>query len=70
MVAEAIAMRNGLKAIVQAGFIDVHIEGDNKILMQAVQGHIQVSREIQVLLQDISSYLQLCNQVFITNVFR
>ena len=47
----------------QVGFTDIHIEGDNKILIQAVQDHIQVSWEIQVLIQDIHTYSQLCNNV-------
>ena len=51
----------------QVGFTDIHIEGDNKILIQAVQGHIQVSWEIQVLIQDIHTYSQLCNNVHMFN---
>ena len=30
-------MLNGIKAAIQAGFTDIHIEGDNRILIQAVQ---------------------------------
>jgi len=45
---EAIAMRKGIRAAVQAGFTKIHIEEDNKILIQAVQGHIQMPWEIQV----------------------
>ena len=41
MIAEATAMRNGIKAAVQAGFTYIHIEGDSKTLSQAIQGHIQ-----------------------------
>jgi len=40
LIAKATAMRNEIKAAVQAGFTNIHIEGDNKILIQAVQGHI------------------------------
>ena len=65
-----VAMRNGIKAALQAGFTDIHIEGDNKTLIQAVQGHIQVPWEIQVLIQDIHTYIQLCNKVLITHVLR
>ena len=45
-IVEATAMRNGIKAAVQVGFTNTHIEGDNKTLIQAVQGHIQASWEI------------------------
>ena len=57
LVAEATTMRNGIKAALQAGFTDIHIKWDNKILIQAVQGHIQVPWEIQVLIQDIHTFL-------------
>jgi len=40
LIAEATAMRNGLRAALEAGFSNIHIEGDNKILIQAVQGRI------------------------------
>lgn len=70
MVAEATAMRNGIRAALQAGFTDIHIEGDNKILIQAVQGHIQVPWEIQVLIQDIHTYIQHCSKIIITHIFR
>ena len=47
----------------QAGFINIHIEGK-------VQGHFQTLREIQVLVQDIYSYLQSCNHVIVSYTFR
>ena len=40
LVTEATAMRNGLRAAVMARFNNIHIEGDNKILIQPVQGLI------------------------------
>ena len=49
LVAEATAMRNGLRAAAQVGFTNIHIEGDNKILIQAVQGCIQPPWEICLL---------------------
>ena len=70
LVAEATAMRNGLRAVVQAGFTNIHIEGDNKILIQAVQGCIQPPWEIHVLVQDILFYLQKCNHVIVQHIFR
>ena len=62
MIAEVTAMRNGIKATIQAGFTHIYIEGDNKTLIQAVQGYISSSWEIQVLVQDILAYIQLCNK--------
>jgi len=63
-------MRNGLRAVVKAGFTNIHIEGNNKTLIQAVQGRIQHPGEIQVLVQDILFYLQKCNHVLVQHIFR
>ena len=70
LIAEATAMRNGLRAAIEAGFSNIHIEGDNKILIQAVQGRIQPPWEIQVLVQDIIYFLQKCNHVIVHHIFR
>ena len=70
LVAEATAMRNGLQVAVKAIFTNIHIEGDNKILIQALQGCIQPPWEIQVLVQDILFYLQKCNHVIVQHIFR
>ena len=63
-------MRNGIKVAVQTDFTDIHIGGDNKIITQVVQGHIQASWDIQVLIQDIHTYIQLCNNVYIAGIFK
>ena len=69
-MAEATAMCNGLKAVIQARFMDIHIEGDNRILIQAVKGQIQIPWKIQVLVQDITIFLDRFNQVIINHIFR
>ena len=69
LIVEVMTMRNRIKAAVQAGFTDIRIEGDNKIFIQAVQSHIQASWEIHILIEDIRTYIQLCNNVHITHVF-
>ena len=63
-------MRNGIKAAVQAGFKNVDVEGDKKIIIQAVQGRIKVLWEIQTLLHDITSFLKCCNQVTISHIYQ
>jgi len=70
MVAEATTMRNRIRAGVQAGFTNIHIEGDNKVLIQAVQGQIQTPWEIHVLVQDIHYYFQSCSHVLVKHTFR
>ena len=42
LVAETTTMRNGLKAAAQVGFTDIHMEGDNRILIQVVKMKIQI----------------------------
>jgi len=70
LVAEATTMRNRIKAAVQAGFTDIHIKGNNRILIQAVQRKVQVPWEIQVLVQDITTFLNRFNKVIINHIFR
>jgi len=55
LVAEATIMRNGIRAAAQAkaGFTNIQVEGDNKILIQAIQEKIQPLWEIQTLVHDI-----------------
>jgi len=48
LVAEATTIRNESRVAVQASFMNIHIERDNKILIQPVQGHNQTPWEIQV----------------------
>jgi len=57
LVVEAKTMCKWIRAIVQAIFTNIYIEGDNHILIQAVKRKIRVLWEIQVLLQDITTFL-------------
>uniref|UniRef100_A0A7C9DB70 RNase H type-1 domain-containing protein n=1 Tax=Opuntia streptacantha TaxID=393608 RepID=A0A7C9DB70_OPUST len=63
-------MRNGIKAAVHSGFQNIHVEGDNKTLIQALTDRIDVPWLIHTLVQDIKLYLQQCNNVIITHIFR
>ena len=62
-------MRNGLRAAIHAGYTNIHLEGDNQVLIQAVQGRVQVPWEIQTLVEDILAYFQLCNHVSVSHIF-
>ena len=70
LVAEATTMRNGLRVAIHAGYTNIHLEGDNQILIQAVQRRIQVPWEIQTLVEDILAYFQMCNHVRVNHIFR
>jgi len=63
-------MCNGIKATVQAGFKNVDVEGDKRIIIQVVQGGIKVLWEMQTLLHDITSFLKCCNQVTISYIYQ
>jgi len=69
-VAEVTALRNGLKVAVQVGFTDIHIEGDNRILIQAVKRKIQIPWKTQVLIQDITIFLDRFHKVIVNHIFR
>ena len=42
LVTEATVTRSGVKAVIQVGYREVHIEGGNKILLKAITGKIQL----------------------------
>lgn len=46
LVVEAITIRNGIWAVAKTGFTNNHIEGNNRIIIQAVKRQIQVPWEI------------------------
>ena len=52
-VAEATAMRDGIRAALNAGFRKILVEGDNQIVIKAVQKQIQTLWQIAPLLEDI-----------------
>ena len=70
LIAEVTAMRNGLQVGVRTGYPNIHIEWDNKVLIHAVQRWIHRPWEIQILVQDILAYVQLCNKIYIHHIFR
>ena len=52
LVAEATAMRYGISAL-QIGYRKILIEGDNQIVIRAIQKQIHTSWQIAPILQDI-----------------
>ena len=63
-------MRDGVLAAAKAGFTNINIKGDNRILIQAIKGQVHVPWEIQVLVQDIHSFLQGFTNFVIHHIFR
>jgi len=53
LVAEARALRDGLRLMIQAGFNNIVIEGDNMIVIQVLKGKILVPWQISNIIEDI-----------------
>ena len=66
LVVKAMPMHNGIQAAVHAGFMNTVVEGDNKILIQAMKGQMQAAWQIQTLLQDIQTYKSATLSVSLT----
>ena len=52
-MAEARALRDGLRLAIQAGFNNIVIEGDNKIVIHALKGKIHIPWQISNIIEDI-----------------
>lgn len=70
IVAEARALRDGLWLAIQVGFKQIAIEGDNKIVIQSLKGHIQIPWQILNIIKDIHLWQTQGIQLLITHIFR
>ena len=63
LVAEATAMRDGISAALQAGFRRIEVEGDNQIVLKAVQKQIHTPWQIATILDDIWNMISSCELI-------
>ena len=70
LVAEARALRDGLRSAIQARFKQIAIEGDNNIVNQALKGHIQVPWQILNIIKDIHIWQTQGTHLLINHIFR
>ena len=70
LVAEAVALRDGLQATIDTGLPHLQIEGDNRIVIQAVKGEIRTPWRTHILVQDIRNVLSRFMSPSIQHVFR
>jgi len=70
LVAEATAMRDGICAAVQAGFRQIEVEGDNQIVLKAVQKQIPVPWQIATVIEDIWNMIPNCESITFTHIYR
>lgn len=70
LVAEARALRDGLREVIKAGFQFLLIEGDNSTVIQAIKGATHTPWTISLIVSDILHYMQQLTQVFLSHNFR
>ena len=69
LVTEATTLRDGLKAALDAGMMYLHIEGDNRMVIQAIKGKIHIPWRIQMLVHDSRTMLSSFTSPTIQHIF-
>ena len=62
-------MRDGIRSALQAGFHQVEVEGDNRIVLQAVQKQIAVPWQIGPIIEDIWNMLPGCETISFKHIY-
>ena len=70
IVAEATAMRDGIRAALDAGYRKIQVEGDNQIVIKAIQNQIHTPWQIATLLEDIRNMIINCEDISFTHIYR
>ena len=70
LVAEATALRDGLRTALRRGYRKIEVEGDNMIVIQAVRKQILPPWQIQTIIADIWNLITDCEQVRISHIYR
>jgi len=69
-VAEARAFRDGVHTTTKAGYRWLQIEGDNLIIIEALQGKSAIPWQINHVIQDVRHLLAQFDQVVIKHIYR
>ena len=70
LVAEATAVRDGLKYALEAGYRRIEVEGDNQVVLNAIQGRITPPWQISTLIADIKNLAAGCEEISFKHVYR
>ena len=70
IMAEGGALRNGIQAAFIGGYRNLEIEGDNMLIIQAIQGQVQVPWQVRNIVLEIKGILAQCAQVKIRHIYR
>jgi len=63
-------MREGISAALQAGFRKMEVEGDNQIVLRAVQKQSSIPWQIAPIIEDIWNMLSTCQIVTFKHIYR
>jgi len=67
---EVKVLHSGLQLAIQKGFNDIVIKGDNKVLIQALKGKIQIPWKLSNRIEDIHIWQKQGIQLHINHLFR
>jgi len=70
LVAEATALRDGISTALQAGHCRLEVEGDNQIVIQAVQKQILPPWQIAPIIEDIWNMIPSCESISFSHIYR
>jgi len=68
-IAEGHALRDGMQAMVAAGYRNLDIEGDNLIVIGALKGETEIPCQIQNVIKDIRVMISKAGQVKIRHIY-
>jgi len=70
LVAEATTMRDGIRAALQDGFRRIEVEGDNQVVLKAVQKQIHAPWQITPILEDIWNMVASFEIISFRHIYR
>ena len=70
LVAEATAVRDGIITALEAGYRRIAVEGDNQIVISAIQSRIKPPWQIASIIEDIKNLSKGCEDISFTHIYR
>ena len=70
LVAEVTAVRDGLKSALEAGYRHIEVEGDNQVVIHALQGKITPPWQIAPIIEDIRNLSAGVTDISFHHIYR
>ena len=70
LVAEVVAIRDGLKSALEAGFHHIEVEGDNQVVIHAIQGRTKAPWSIAPIIEDIRNLTTGSAHISFQHIYR